>query len=82
MTRHFFELKIEDFEHALVFHFCSDKENLDSKSKKRMLNGSDPYDLRKFPQAIHHQKIRPPYPPVLLADELLKNLYKIREVQI
>ena len=65
----------------LNFRFCSDRENLDSKNKKRMLRGSDPYDLRKFPQAIHHQKIRPPCPPVLLAHELFKNRYKIREVQ-
>ena len=65
----------------LNFRFCSDRENLDSKNEKRMLSGSDPYDLRKFPQAIHHQKIRPPCPPVLLAHELFKNRYKIREVQ-
>ena len=47
-----------------------------------MLNGSDPYDLRRFTQAIHHQKIRSLCPPLVLAYELEKNLYKIREVQI
>ena len=65
----------------LNFHFCIDTENLDSYIKKRMLNRSDPYNLRKLPQAIHHQKIRPPCPPLLSAYQLLKNLHEIREVQ-